>query len=94
MAKPVTNRWNSVSIVCTSASCAAARALKGQRYLSADAPRLPLTDCTSPGACPCVYRKHPDRRAGPRREEEASGLRRSSPSPERRARRGRRSTDD
>jgi len=93
MAKPVPNRWNAVSIASTGASCEAARALKGQRYLSADAPRLPLPGCTSPASCPCVYRKHADRRAGPRREEETSGLRRSSPTPERRARRGRRSTD-
>jgi len=92
MAKP--NSWAAVSIVCSSASCAAARALKGKRYLSAAAPRLPLADCTSPGSCPCAYRKFADRRAGPRREAEASGLRRSSPvKPDRRASRGRRSTD-
>jgi len=93
MAKPVTNPWNAVSIICTSASCEAARALKGQRYLSAAAPRLPLADCTSPDACPCVYRKHADRRAGPRREADTTGLKRSSPGAERRASRGRRSTD-
>jgi len=93
MVKRSANPWNAVSIVCTSASCAAAQALKGRRYLGADAPRLPLPDCTSAAACPCVYRKHPDRRAGPRREEDATGLKRSSPSPERRSRRGRRSMD-
>lgn len=87
------NRWSAVSIVCTSASCAAAQALKGRRYLSADAPRLPLTDCPLSETCPCVYRKYADRRAGPRREAEDSGLRRSSPQPERRRNRGRRSTD-
>jgi hypothetical protein len=93
MAKQPTNRWAAVSIVCTSGSCEAARGLKGRRYLSADAPRLPLADCTSPDSCPCVYRKHPDRRTGPRREEDTTGLKRSSPTPERRASRGRRSTD-
>ena len=93
MVKPPTNRWNAVSIVCTSASCAAAQALKGRRYLSADAPRLPLSDCTRAETCPCAYRKHPDRRAGPRREADASGLRRSSPNADRRKGRGRRSTD-
>jgi hypothetical protein len=92
MAKRPANLWHAVSIVCTSASCAAAQALKGQRYLSADAPRLPLSDCTSAAACPCVYRKHSDRRAGPRREADTSGLKRSS-IPERRGGRGRRSTD-
>ncbi|HXY97864.1 MAG TPA: hypothetical protein VEH00_12930 [Steroidobacteraceae bacterium] len=94
MPKPPVNRWNAVSILCTGASCAAAQALKGRRFLSGSTPRLPLADCTSPAACPCTYRKHPDRRAGPRRESEASGIRSSSPvKPDRRAGRGRRSTD-
>jgi hypothetical protein len=93
MIKKPANPWNAVSIVCTSASCAAAQALKGRRYLSAEAPRLPLADCTSADACRCVYRKHPDRRAGPRREADSSDLRRSNPNPERRRGRGRRSTD-
>ena len=88
------NPWSAVSIVCTSAGCAAAQALKGKRYLGADAPRLPLADCASPGTCSCVYRKYPDRRAGPRREVDSSGLRRASPKLERRKRGGRRSTDD
>jgi len=87
------NRWNAVSILCTSASCEAAKALKGQRYLSGAAPRLPLADCTSATSCKCAYRKHPDRRAGPRRELEVTGIRRSAPSPERRGGRGRRSSD-
>ncbi len=87
------SRWNAVSIVCTSASCAAARALKGRRFLGAEAPRLPLKDCTLAAACPCSYRKHSDRRAGPRREIDTTGIRRSSPTPERRSSRGRRSTD-
>jgi hypothetical protein len=50
-------------------------------------------NCTSPEACPCVYHKHADRRAGPRRESESSSLRRQSANPERRRGRGRRSTD-
>jgi hypothetical protein len=87
------NRWNAVSIACTSSSCAAAQALKGRRYLGSEAPRLPLADCTSAATCRCVYRKHPDRRAGPRREADTTGLRRSSPTPERRGSRGRRSKD-
>ena len=54
------NRFSAVSIVCTSASCPAAQALKGQRYLSAKAPRLPLADCASPATCACTYRKYLD----------------------------------
>jgi hypothetical protein len=94
MVKPPANRWNAVSIVCTSASCAAAQALKGRRFLSGAAPRVPLADCATPAACPCTYRKHADRRAGPRREADESGLRRASPvKPDRRGGRGRRSSD-
>jgi len=93
MVKQSANPWNAVSIVCTSTSCAAAQALKGRRYLSADAPRLPLADCTSAATCACVYRKYSDRREGPRREEDTTGLKRSSPAQERRGGRGRRRTD-
>jgi hypothetical protein len=89
--KPAT-QWSAVSIVPAGGSCEAARALKGQRFLSAQAPRLPLKECTSSGSCPCVYRKYPDRRAGPRREEEKTGLRRPADA-ERRRSRGRRSSD-
>ncbi len=86
--------WNAVSIVCASGSCEAARALKGKRFLSAQAPRVPLAECTSPASCPCTYKKYADRRAGPRRESETTGLRSTSPvSPDRRASRGRRSSD-
>lgn len=93
MATKPGNRWSAVSITCTSGSCGAAQALKGRRYLGVDAPRLPLLNCTSPEICPCVYHKHIDRRAGPRRESESGSLRRQSANPERRRGRGRRSTD-
>ena len=86
--------WHAVSIVATSASCEAVRALKAKRFLSAEAPRLPLIECTSCASCPCVYRKYADRRAGPRREEDKTGMRRSSSTgPERRIGRGRRGAD-
>jgi hypothetical protein len=94
MAKPGASRWTAVSIAFTSASCEAAHALRDRRFLGADAPRLPLKECTSPATCTCTYRKHADRRAGPRRAEDTSGIRRSSQTPERRASRGRRSTDE
>lgn len=93
MVNKTSNRWSAVSIICTSASCPAAQALKGQRYLSAAAPRLPLPQCTAPATCPCSYRKYADRRIGERREGQSSGLRRTSPQPERRRSRGRRNSD-
>jgi len=94
MVKPSGPRWNAVSVVTASGGCEAARALKGQRFLSADAPRLPLPACASPMACQCVYRKYADRRAGPRREAEKTGLQRAAAQgQERRRKRGRRSTE-
>jgi hypothetical protein len=87
-------RWNAVAIIAATGGCEAARALKGKRFLSAEAPRLPLAKCNAPAECRCVYKKYPDRRAGPRREVEKTGLQRALPgNDERRRRRGRRSTD-
>ena len=91
MAKP-TMQWSAVSIVSAGNSCEAARVLKGKRFLSAQAPRLPLPECTLAAACRCTYRKYADRREGPRREAETTGLRRTMTEDRRRGR-GRRSTD-
>jgi hypothetical protein len=94
MGKQATPRWNAVSIVSASGSCEAARALKGRRFLSAEAPRLPLAECAYAASCRCVYRKYADRREGPRREDDETGVRRSGAvEQERRRRGGRRSTD-
>jgi hypothetical protein len=94
MAKGTTSRWSAVSIVPGNNGCEAALALKGRRFLSSEAPRIPLPECTLAQGCRCVYRKYADRRAGPRRTEEHSGMRRGRTSgQERRIGRGRRSTD-
>ena len=77
MVKQTTSRWSAVAISPGSSSCEAASALKGKRFLSAEAPRLPLTECTAQDTCRCVYRKYPDRRAGPRRAEDHDGVRRA-----------------
>jgi hypothetical protein len=88
------NPWHAVEIVPPRASCIAAQALKGMRFLSVQAPALPLEQCTHPTACRCTYRKHADRREDARRAEDATGIGRWSPRPiERRQNRGRRSTD-
>lgn len=93
MNKPT--RWTAVSILSSTSSCEAARALKGQRFLSAEAPRLPLVECTQSARCACTYRKYSDRRAGPRREADTTGLRRAvEVGKDRRIKRGRRSTDE
>ena len=86
--------WHAVSIATTPSSCHTARELRTVRFLSAEAPRLPLPTCRAGSLCPCAYKHHDDRRGKPRRAEELTGFRRPiSGSPERRQARGRRSTD-
>jgi len=83
-----------VSIKSTSSGCEAARSLKGMRFLSHEAPRLPLVNCSRPEVCQCVYEKFEDRREGPRRDIEETGRRTyRDPGQERRAMQGRRTTD-
>jgi hypothetical protein len=86
--------WHAVSVVTTNASCNEARLLGRERFLSRDAPRLPLPQCGHPQSCPCAYKHHADRRRDPRRSEELIGIRRGNyVAPERRQLRGRRETD-
>jgi hypothetical protein len=87
------NSWHAVAIAAKSASCEAARALRGTRFLSAKAPHLPLPECTIPDSCPCAYKHYDDRRGQPRRQSELTGLKRGNVTQERRAARGRRETD-
>lgn len=85
-------RWHAVTIVGTSHACAAAQACKGGRYLSVDAPRLPLAGCDA-AICDCTYQHFPDRRHESRRDEDPPIAASSKPNGERRGGRGRRSTD-
>jgi hypothetical protein len=97
VASPAGKSWHAVSIACGSSVCAEALKLRQVRFLSRDAPRLPLPDCTSPGACRCVYKHHPDRRSGPRRMmDRPSSPRTLQPRPiaEERRRPGRRRASD
>jgi hypothetical protein len=87
-------QWRAVEIVAPRSACPAAQSLKAKRFLSADAPALPVPECIRPGECRCIYKKHTDRRDGPRREDEDTGIRRFVlPSEDRRARPGRRESD-
>jgi hypothetical protein len=86
------HRWHAVAIVATATACAAARACKDNRYLSAEAPRLPLAGCDAT-RCECRYGHFDDRRRGPRRAQEKNGVTPKRVSVDNRARRGRRATD-
>ncbi len=63
--KPVLSH-HAVSIATGPRCCGAARDLRGERFLSRDAPKLPLKDCDR-ADCACRYEHHKDRREGLRR---------------------------
>lgn len=84
--------WHAVSITGPSSACAAAQACKGKRYLSGEAPRLPLEGCDA-ARCECRYRHFADRRGDPRREDETAAKQQAGKGNDRRTSRGRRATD-
>lgn len=71
------SHWHAVAIRPKGQCCEAVQACRSARYLSSDAPRLPLAECSTADTCTCVYKHHADRRAQPRRQDEKDGLRRS-----------------
>jgi hypothetical protein len=86
-------RWHAVSVIADGSACQHAQDLGDQRFLSQDAPRLPLEGCSDPMRCRCRYRHFPDRRKGPRRAVENFRPARYWPGADKRNLRGRRSTD-
>src|SRR5262245_14086958 len=60
------NQFHAVSIITGPQACDAAKAREGFRFLSREAPRLPLKECTFPN-CTCRYVHHADRRVFARR---------------------------
>ncbi len=61
----VSNQYPAVSIRTYRNGCPAAEALRGKRFLPADAPPLPLPNCIW-ARCNCTYAHHVDRRTGNR----------------------------
>lgn len=57
--------FHAVSIVPAEGSCSAVNSIKIQRFLSEEAPGLPLVDCGAVD-CRCKYIHHTDRRSGAR----------------------------
>jgi hypothetical protein len=57
----VSNPWHAVAIQPGSRHCRVVVARLGERYLSREAPRLPLAGCTA-SSCTCRYRHYDDRR--------------------------------
>jgi len=96
----VTNPWHAVGISTGVSCCRASVLLRQTRFLSHQAPPLPLQGCTLPKTCKCKYRHFSDRRSGPRRATESelfqNALSRHTAAQwaqERRSQRGRRATD-
>ena len=66
--KPVKKEaWHSVSIIRGRQACEAVVKLNGHKWLSAQAPLLPVKGCDAE-QCDCRYRHHADRRSADRRE--------------------------
>jgi hypothetical protein len=64
------------------------------RFLSHEAPHLPLPECPHRAQCRCVYRHFEDRRSNPRRNSDMTGvLPDETPKTNRRLTRGRRAQD-
>src|SRR5690606_5179416 len=59
--RPRPGDFRAVELKTHGTACRAARAWLGKRILVADAPTLPLADCTLP-RCVCYYKHHADRR--------------------------------
>ena len=89
----VTHPYRAVSVMPGPEACTAAHSFTGQRFLSRQAPRLPLPSCDF-STCNCRFKHHKDRRAGPRRGIDIGMLTSSYTGKERRQiRRGRRAED-
>jgi hypothetical protein len=88
----ITNPYHAVSIVPGAVCCGAARELRTRRFLSKEAPPLPLKACTANG-CRCAYRHYDDRRTKSRRASDRIGQPPPFSGAERRAACGRRQTD-
>jgi hypothetical protein len=81
------NPYHAVSIVPSGNACDAAYRFAGQRFLSRQAPRLPLPSCDAKH-CTCRFKHHKDQRTGPRRNSDLGMITSSWTGPERRERRG------
>src|SRR6202049_1896003 len=57
---PFKQSWHAVSVAAGPVACPAAEGLRHKRFLSDEAPLLPLPECSSPWRCKCIYRHFSD----------------------------------
>jgi len=62
--------FHAVEIRCAKNACQAAQDTHDKRYVSAEAPLLPLDQCDRPDQCQCRYHHYEDRRGDSRRAAE------------------------
>ncbi len=63
-------KYHSVAVRQSAAACKVAKSIREQRFLSAEAPLLPLQGCNTPNSCRCRYEHFNDRRDSPRRDRD------------------------
>jgi len=88
----VTNPYHCVAVRACAQPCESARRIGTRRFLSSEAPPLPLEACEA-GDAACTYMHFEDRRSGPRRGPLAGRAAADAAPFERRQGRGRRATD-
>lgn len=71
---PAQTRFHAVSIEPSSHACAAARALRGKRFLAHEAVGLPVEGCDA-SRCHCTYKHYADRRRGEERRRASVAMR-------------------
>jgi len=74
------SKFHAVSVCMDPSPCHAVRELADQRFLSSEAPVLPLADCDQP-ECNCHFEHYPDRRAQQNRRDTLVALGRLSAVP-------------
>ena len=86
-------RWHGVSVKPGPGACSVADNGRARRWLSREAPMLPLPGCSRPESCRCTYQHHEDRRSMDRRAEDTDAFARPvKVANERRTRKTRRAT--
>ena len=86
--------FHAVSIVARAGcACTAVSLIENVRFLSNEAPMIPLAACETPSACRCTYRHYRDRRDDKRRDADAGLAGRPYFAQERRLIPGRRAGD-
>lgn len=62
-ARTKSSTYHAVSVRLGESACLAAKTIEGKRFLAAEAPPLPLAECSSADDCRCRFVHHEDRRS-------------------------------